>query len=115
MRFLSINLNSKSLYRVLRARASAGIFAEDETQRFHSIPLAATLRNDIPGSLRFIAMTELGEEHYPAWEQALYSVMTGGRERTESQYRELLAAAGFQLNRIVQTPSPFCVIEAVRA
>jgi len=42
-------------------------------------------------------------------------VMTGGRERTESQYRELLAAAGFELTRIVQTPSPFCVIEAVRA
>jgi hypothetical protein len=27
-------------------------------------------------------------------------VMTGGRERTESQYRELFAAAGFELTRI---------------
>jgi hypothetical protein len=62
---------------VLRALASAGVFAEDEEQRFHSTPLAATLQNDLPGSLRFIAMTELGEEHYPAWEHALYSVQTG--------------------------------------
>lgn len=69
--------HAPSLYRVLRALASAGIFAEDEEQRFHSTPLAATLQNDIPGSLRFIAMTELGEEHYPAWEHALYSVKTG--------------------------------------
>ncbi|MEN3334781.1 MAG: O-methyltransferase domain [Blastocatellia bacterium] len=29
-------------------------------------------------------------------------VMTGGRERTESQYRELLAAAGFELTMIVE-------------
>jgi hypothetical protein len=45
-------------------------------------------------------------------------VMTGGRERTESQYRELLAAAGFELSRIARarpTPSTLCVIEAVRA
>jgi O-methyltransferase domain/Dimerisation domain len=69
--------HAPSLYRVLRALASAGIFAEDEAQRFHSTPLAATLQSDIPGSLRYIAMTELGEEHYPAWEQVLHSVKTG--------------------------------------
>ena len=69
--------HAPSLYRVLRALANAGIFAEDEDQRFHSTSLAATLQNDLPGSLRFFAMTELGEEHYPAWEHALYSVKTG--------------------------------------
>src|ERR1044071_3839198 len=66
-----------SLYRVLRALASAGIFAEDEEQRFHSTPIAATLQSDTPDSLRYIAMTELGEEHYPAWENVLHSVKTG--------------------------------------
>jgi len=69
--------HAPSLYRVLRALASAGIFAEDQDQRFHSTSLAATLQSDLPGSLRFFAMTELGEEHYPAWEHALYSVKTG--------------------------------------
>jgi ABC-type branched-subunit amino acid transport system substrate-binding protein len=66
--------HAPSLYRVLRALANAGISAEDEDQRFHSTSPAATLQNDLPGSLRFFAMTELGEEHYPAWEHALYSV-----------------------------------------
>ena len=42
-------------------------------------------------------------------------VMTGGRERTEDEYRNLLAAAGFELTRIVSMPSPFSIIEAVRA
>ena len=38
----------------------------------------------------------------------------GGIERTENEFRELLAAAGLRLTRIVQTKSPFSVIEAVK-
>ena len=42
-------------------------------------------------------------------------VMTeGGKERTEKEYRELLAGAGWKLNRIVQTQAPVAVIESVR-
>jgi ubiquinone/menaquinone biosynthesis C-methylase UbiE len=40
-------------------------------------------------------------------------VMTGGRERTESEYKELLAAAGFQLSRNVPSDLGFSVIEGV--
>jgi hypothetical protein len=39
----------------------------------------------------------------------------GGRERTEGEYRELLAKAGFRLTRIIPTKSPFSVIEAEAA
>src|SRR5262249_34429442 len=39
-------------------------------------------------------------------------VVTGGKERTESQYRALLDAAGFTLARIVPTPAAMSVIEA---
>jgi hypothetical protein len=35
-----------------------------------------------------------------------------GRERMEQEWRELFAAAGFRLTRIVPTKSPFSVIEA---
>lgn len=42
-------------------------------------------------------------------------VMTGGVERTEEEYRRLLASSGFQLDRVVGTKSPFSVIEAVPA
>jgi hypothetical protein len=38
---------------------------------------------------------------------------TGGRQRSEEEFRELYAAAGFQLSRIVPTSSPSCVIEGV--
>jgi len=39
-------------------------------------------------------------------------VMTGGRERTEAQFRALLAASGFELTRVIKTASPLRVIEA---
>lgn len=39
-------------------------------------------------------------------------VCTGGRQRSEAEFRELLAAASFQLTRIVPTPMNACVIEA---
>jgi hypothetical protein len=42
-------------------------------------------------------------------------LLTGGRERTEAEYRALLAAAGFALTRVVPTSTPHCIIEAVPA
>jgi hypothetical protein len=39
--------------------------------------------------------------------------LTGGRERSEAEYRSLLGAAGFRLARIIPTASPMCIIEGV--
>ena len=59
--------HASSLYRVLRALASVGVFREDETGRFCLTPLADPLRSDVPGSLRPFAIM-LGEEwHWRAW------------------------------------------------
>ncbi len=69
--------HASSLYRVLRALASVGVFHEDGKRAFALTPLAETLRTDAPGSLRAFATVELGEEHYPAWGELLHSVKTG--------------------------------------
>jgi hypothetical protein len=37
----------------------------------------------------------------------------GGQERTESEYAELLQRAGFRLERIIPTPTPFKIVESV--
>lgn len=68
--------HAPSLYRVLRALDSVGVFAEDDRGRFALTPLGGTLRTDVPGSLRYFAIEELGENHYPAWENVLHSVET---------------------------------------
>ena len=39
-------------------------------------------------------------------------VMTGGKERTAAEFRELLAAAGFKLLRVIPTNVPTCIVEA---
>lgn len=66
-----------ALYRVLRALASVGIFAETEPETFSLTPLAAYLQADHPRSIRAIVQM-LGEpEHYGAWGNILYSVKTG--------------------------------------
>jgi hypothetical protein len=38
-------------------------------------------------------------------------VATGGRQRSESEFRQLFAASGFKLTRVVPTPARVCVIE----
>ena len=69
--------HAPSLYRVMRALASVGIFAEEEQGRFTLTPIAATLRSDVPGSLRAWAIMTLGEEDYQAWGDLMHSVRTG--------------------------------------
>jgi SAM-dependent methyltransferase len=67
---------ARALYRLLRALASVGVFAEDDRHRFALAPLGDCLRGGVPGSKRSMAITS-GEEHYRAWGELLYSVQTG--------------------------------------
>jgi hypothetical protein len=39
-------------------------------------------------------------------------VMTGGKERTEKEFAQLLADAGFKLLRVIPTDLPTSIIEA---
>lgn len=41
-------------------------------------------------------------------------VMTGGKERTEKEYAALFEKTGFKLTRVIPTPSPTQIIEAVK-
>ncbi|MDX1947238.1 MAG: methyltransferase [Pirellulaceae bacterium] len=67
---------AQPLYRLLRALASVGIFAADESGRFRLTPLAEPLRKDDPASKRAMVLMT-GEEQYRAWGELLYSVQTG--------------------------------------
>jgi hypothetical protein len=66
----------RTLYRLLRALASVGVFAEDDRHWFALTQLAKCLRGDVPGSQRSLAVM-MGEEHYHAFGELLYSVQTG--------------------------------------
>jgi orsellinic acid C2-O-methyltransferase len=42
-------------------------------------------------------------------------VCTGGRQRSEAEFRSLYAAAGFRLTRVIPTRAASCVVEGVKA
>ena len=70
------NVQAPALYRVLRALASVGIFAEIKGERFKLTPLAATLQTGVPGSLQ--AWTLMINEKYTwdSWEELLHGLKT---------------------------------------
>lgn len=71
------NTHAPSLFRILRALVSVGVLSSTEDGRFAQTPLSETLITNAPGSLRWFAMSELGQEHYPAWGNLMHSVKTG--------------------------------------
>ncbi len=65
-----------SLFRVLRALASVGVFTQDASDRFALGPLGQFLRSDGKRSLAPYAVFG-GEENYRAWGDLLHAVTTG--------------------------------------
>jgi hypothetical protein len=63
--FAATGADARSLYRVLRALASRGLFREDDHQRFSLTPLADPLRRDAAHSIRPQALWS-GSEAYRA-------------------------------------------------
>src|SRR5262249_18701779 len=61
---------------LLRALASAGIFAEGPPRQFSLTPLAEPLRADAPHSKRALALMS-GDEQFQAWTEIIYSIQTG--------------------------------------
>jgi ubiquinone/menaquinone biosynthesis C-methylase UbiE len=69
--------HARSLQRIMRALLSVGVVAEGANGSFALNPISETLRTNVPGSVRWFAISELGEEHYPAWGDLMHSVKTG--------------------------------------
>lgn len=53
--------------------------------------------------------------HPGVWLDLEMLVHAGGRERTADQYTNLLARAGFRVTRVIPTPGPVSIVEAVPA
>lgn len=68
--------NPDALYRLLRALASVGVFAEGDSRRFSLTPLAEPLQSDAAGSKRALTLM-MGDEQFRAWAEIEYSIRTG--------------------------------------
>jgi hypothetical protein len=78
--------------------------------------ILTTVRRATGPNSRLIVIERLvPEDGTPALDTAMLDVamlvVTGGRERTASEFRELFDRTGFRLTRVVPTASPFSLIE----
>jgi hypothetical protein len=69
--------HARSLYRMMRALASRGVFREQPDGRFSLTTLAEPLRSDVPESVRTWAIFLGSEPHLLALAHLSYSVRTG--------------------------------------
>ena len=65
------------LYRIMRALASVGMFAEPQPRTFALTPVSDLLRADAPGSLRNMVLWMTNKLHFDVWGEMLHSVKTG--------------------------------------
>ncbi len=72
-----IGVDSRALYRLLRATACVGVLSEGPDGRFSETPLSAVLRSNANPSLRAFAIIHGREWHGLGWSQLEYCVRTG--------------------------------------
>lgn len=81
--------------------------------------ILAAVHRAAPADARLLIVEALVPEtpgpHFAKVLDIIMLAVTGGRERTPSEYDALLQAAGFRLERVVPTPSQYSIVEAVVA
>ncbi len=125
-----LNVSPTALYRLLRALASQGIFAEHTTEPgvFTMTPIAELLRTEVPGSQRIWAMLHGSEWFWHSVGHMQHSILTGGPAfqdlygtgtfqyfASEPHHGELFFAAMNQVTELILPAllkaydfSPFC-------
>ncbi|MGC9496259.1 methyltransferase [Streptomyces sp. WG7] len=71
------SLDPDSTFRFLRACASLGLASSTDGKRFVSTSLLDTLRSDVPGSLRDLALWGGAESHWLPWGRLSDAIRTG--------------------------------------
>jgi hypothetical protein len=82
-----------------------------------SAKILTAIRRAAPSHARLLIVEAIvSESPGPDFSKVLDVIMlavTGGKERTPSEYENLLSRAGFRLERIIPMPSQYSIIEAV--
>jgi len=116
-----VGAHPRALYRVLRALAGIGVFAEVGDRKFELTALGEPLQDRVPGSVRARAIMNGEEVFWKPWGDLLNCVKTGdtpfnrvfGMSRLE--YRERNAEVGTNFNKAMSAatvPTANAVVEA---
>lgn len=81
--------------------------------------ILGNIRKNMPENAKILIIDSvIPEENDPDFGKILdleMLIAPGGKERTEEEFRSLLASAGFEMTRVIQTQSAVSVIEAIKA
>lgn len=84
-----------------------------------SLTILRNIRKVLPENGKLLlaeAVVPAGTEpHFSKFFDLIMLIMTGGRERTEKEWTDLLGKAGYRIERIIPTESFLSIIEAVSA
>src|SRR5882672_4666761 len=86
----AVGAEVESLYRLMRALAGLGIFAEAPGRTFSHTPLSLALRPGVPGSMHGLAVMT-GLLHLRAWPEVAHSVKTGDTAFSKVFGKEIFA------------------------
>lgn len=84
-----LTVDPKLLYRLLRALASLGLLNETGGENFTLTEQGTALRSDAPGSLRYMAMLEGGEEHWAIWKYVPAMIKDGRQNAFLREYGQM--------------------------
>jgi hypothetical protein len=72
-----IGAHERSLARLLRALTAIGVLHESQERLYSLTPLGATLRSNVPGSMRAWVLLAFSDDQGTAWEALSHAVRTG--------------------------------------
>ncbi len=84
-----VGANPEALYRVMRACTAVGVFTEQPGRAFANSALSQTLRANVPGSMRDMAIAQSSAGHWRPWERLEDAVKTGQRTTLPVLGREI--------------------------
>jgi hypothetical protein len=83
------------------------------------IKILSAIRRDMPAHARVLLIESVvpssPEPHLSKELDIVMMVLPGGKERTKEEYAELVGKCGLRLKRVVDTRSPYSIVEIVAA
>lgn len=76
--------NAQALHRLMRGAQTIGLCVESAPKQFELTPVGATLRANVPGSMRDLVLAETAPGHWLPWGRLADSVRTGKPMTTET-------------------------------
>ena len=80
-----------------------------------ALAMVHTLGDEFAAEIAQLRKIEVSRPQWGKFLDLQMLIFPGGKERTEKQFRELFAAGGWKLSRVVPTVTPICIVEGIPA